>query len=70
MELSQKQKMLGTALYLHKVKKENALTIMMVLDTEEQVDDMNWYLSEHPQASDEELVAVAYQLVKEASENK
>lgn len=67
--LSQKQKMLGAALYAHRVKRENIVTIMMVLDTEDQVDDMTWFIGQNPHATDEQLVAVAYQLKKE-SESK
>ena len=67
MELTQKQKMLGTALYSRHCAKQTAITIMMVLENDEQIDDMTLYMGEHPQASDEELIAVAYQLVKDAN---
>lgn len=67
MELTQRQKMLGSALYARNCSKQTAITIMMVLETDEQIDDMTWYMGEHPQASDEELIAVAYQLVKDAN---
>ena len=67
MELTQKQKMLGAALYARHSSKQTAATILMVLETDEQIDDMTWYMGEHPQASEEELIAVAYQLVKDAN---
>jgi hypothetical protein len=65
MELSAKQKMLGAALFVHHAKKETAVYIMMLLDNEEDIDDMTWYMTEHLNASDEELMAVARQLDKE-----
>jgi hypothetical protein len=68
MELTQKQKMLGSALFMHNVRKETAVYIMMVLEKEDDIDDMTWYLGQNPKASDEELIAVANQLVKESSE--
>jgi hypothetical protein len=70
MELSQKHKMLAAALYMHKAKKETAIYIMMLLDREQDIDDMTWYMSEHPNASDDELIAVARQLDKEYKESK
>ena len=67
MELSQKQKMLGAALYARHCKKETVITILLVLQNDDQVDDLVWYMGEHPQAGDEELISVAYQLVKDAN---
>ena len=67
-ELSQKQKALGFALYAKKVSKQAMATIMMVLENDEQVDDMTWYIGQNPGATEEELIAVAYQIVKEAHE--
>ena len=68
-ELSQKQKMLGVALFSRHIKKENAVVIMMTLETDEQIDDLTWYMGQHPDAMDEELVAVAYQIVKDYKES-
>lgn len=68
-ELSEKQRMLGMSLYARNAKKENIAAIMMVLEGDEQVDDMTWYIGQNPQASEEELVAVAYQIAKEAKGN-
>ena len=48
--------------------KQTIAAIMMVLEDDEQIDDMTWYIGQNPQASEEELVAVAYQIVKEAHE--
>ncbi len=67
-ELSQKQKALGFALYAHRVSKQSMATIMMVLEDDAQIDDMTWYIGQNPAASEEQLVAVAYQIVKEAHE--
>lgn len=66
MELTQKQKMLAVALFTRKIRKENTAAILMVLNTDDEIDDLTWYMGQHPQAMDEELVAVAYQLAKEA----
>lgn len=67
-ELSQKQKALGFALYAKRVSKQTMTTVMMVLENDEQIDDMTWYIGQNPNATEEELVAVAYQIVKEAHE--
>ena len=67
-ELSQKQKALGFALYAKGVSKQTMATIMMVLENDEQIDDMTWYIGQNPKATEEELIAVAYQIVKEAHE--
>lgn len=67
-ELSQKQKALGFALYARSASKQTIATIMVVLENDEQVDDMTWYIGQNPQATEEELIAVAYQIVKEAHE--
>lgn len=68
-QLSDKQKMLGVALYTRHVKKENVLSIMMLLENEDQIDDFTWYMGQNPTAMDEELVSVAYQIVKDSQEN-
>lgn len=67
-QLSQKQKMLGAALVARGVSRENTLTIMMVLENDEQVDDMTWFMGQNPEATQQQLVAVAYQIVKDAHE--
>ena len=67
-EISQKQKALGFALYAKNVSKQTMATVMMVLENDEQVDDMTWYIGQNPNATEEELIAVAYQIVKEAHE--
>ena len=59
--------MLGAALYTRRYSRETAITILMVLETDDQIDDLTWYMGEHPQASDEELISVAYQLVKDSN---
>ena len=66
MELTQKQKMLAVALFTRRIRRENTAAILMVLKTDDEMDDLTWYMGQHPQAMDEELVAVAYQLAKEA----
>ncbi len=66
MELTQKQKMLAVALFTRRIRRENTAAILMVLKTDDEIDDLTWYMGQHPQAMDEELVAVAYQLAKEA----
>lgn len=58
--------MLGAALYARKADRQTTAAIMMVLENDGQIDDMTWYMSENPQADDNELLAVAYQIVKEA----
>lgn len=65
-ELSQKQKALGFALYAKQVSKQTMATVMMVLEDDEQIDDMTWYIGQNPDATEEQLIAVAYQIVKEA----
>lgn len=69
MELSEKMKMLGTSLYLKKFSKQAMASIMLTLENDEQVDDMVWYMGQHPQAGEEELLAVAFQLVKDARDS-
>ena len=69
-KITQKQTMLAFALKARGVNRDNCYTILMALDDDEQVDDLVWYMGENPNASEEELVAVAYQLVKEAQEGK
>ncbi|MGN1060676.1 MAG: hypothetical protein ACI4QN_02985 [Candidatus Coproplasma sp.] len=65
-ELSQKQKMLGAALFARQVSRAAMLSIIMVLEDDEQIDDMTWYMSQNPNADENQLVAVAYQIVKDA----
>ncbi len=67
-ELSNKQKALGFALYARHASKQCMATIMMVLEDDGQIDDMTWYIGQNPQATEEQLIAVAYQIVKEAHE--
>ncbi len=69
MELTEKQKMLGVALFTRGLRKENTALILLILDNDDMVDDLVWYMGQHPEAKDEELVRVAYQLVKEAKGN-
>ncbi len=68
MELTERQKMLGFALKAHGVSRENIIGIMMVLNTDEEIDDLTWYMGQHPNAPDEELLAVAYQLVEDSKD--
>lgn len=65
--LSQKQKMLGAALFARHASREATLSILMVLENDEQVDDMTWYMGQNPNADENQLVAVAYQIVKDAN---
>lgn len=67
-QLSQKHKMLGAALFARHVSKEAMLSIIMVLENDEQVDDMTWFMGQNPNADENQLVAVAYQIVKDAHE--
>lgn len=67
-ELSQKHKMLGAALFARHVSREAMVSIMMVLENDEQVDDMTWYMGQNPNADENQLVAVAYQIVKDANQ--
>ncbi|MGN0812001.1 MAG: hypothetical protein ACI4MQ_00625 [Candidatus Coproplasma sp.] len=66
-QLSQKQKMLGAALFTRQVSKEAMVSIMMVLENDDQVDDMTWFMGQNPNADENQLVAVAYQIVKDAN---
>ncbi len=67
-QLSPKQKMLGVALFTRHVSTQTMVSIMMVLENDEQIDDMTWYMSQNPDVGEEQLLAVAYQLVKDAHE--
>ena len=69
-QLSLKQKMLGAALFARHVSKDAMLSIIMVLENDEQVDDMTWFMGQNPDADENQLVAVAYQIVKDAREGK
>lgn len=66
-QLSQKQKMLGAALFARNVSREAMISIMMVLENDDQVDDMTWFMGQNPEADENQLVAVAYQIVKDAN---
>lgn len=68
-QLSQKQKALGFALLARRVSKQCMTTVMMVLENDGQIDDMTWFIGQNPNATEEQLIAVAYQIVKEAHEN-
>lgn len=68
MELSEKKKMLGFALYARKVSKDATFHILMTVDLDDEIDDLTWYMGQHPNASEEELYAVARQLDKESRE--
>lgn len=67
-ELSEKQKMLGMALFARNSDRQVIASILLVLENDGQIDDMTWYIGQNPNATDEELLAVAYQIVKEAHE--
>lgn len=66
-QLSQKQKMLGAALFARNISREAMISIMMVLENDDQVDDMTWFMGQNPEADENQLVAVAYQIVKDAN---
>ncbi|MGN0817843.1 MAG: hypothetical protein ACI4L9_02635 [Candidatus Coproplasma sp.] len=66
MELNDKQKLLGFALKNRGVGKESMINILYLLDTDDELEDMSWFMRENPNASEEQLVAVAYQLDKES----
>ncbi len=66
--VTQKQKMLGAALFARRVSRENAINILMVLENDDQIDDMTWFMGQNPDATQEQLVAVACQIVKDAHE--
>lgn len=68
MELSDKAKMLGFALHARGVSKQNVFVILMKLELDDEFDDMMWFMSENPDAPQEQLVAVALQLDKESRE--
>lgn len=67
-QLSEKHKMLAFALHARGVSRSNAASILLTLETEDMVDDLTWYMTENPSAPQEELVAVAFQIYKEAHE--
>lgn len=70
MELTEKQKMLGFALKARGVGRENIVRIMMVLNTDDEIDDLTWYMGQNPTAPEEELLAVAYQLAQDTEDGK
>lgn len=67
-QLSEKQKMLAFALHARGVSRSNAASILMTLENDDQIDDITWYMAQNPSAPQEELVAVAFQIRKEAHE--
>lgn len=68
MELSPKKKMLGFALKGRGVGRDATLNILLLLDLDDELDDMSWFMGQHPEATEEQLVAVALQLDKESRE--
>lgn len=66
MELNDKQKMLGFALKNRGVSRDGAVTILYLLDTDDELEDMSWFMGQNPNATENQLVAVAYQLDKES----
>ncbi len=66
MALSEKAKMLGFGLQARGVSKQNALTILLLLTLEDEIDDMVWFMGENPKADERTLLAVALQLDKES----
>lgn len=67
-QLSENRKMLAFALHARGVSRSNAASILLALDNDDMVDDLAWYMTENPSAPQEELVAVAFQIHKEAHE--
>ena len=47
MELTQKQKMLAVALFTRRIRRENTAAILMVLKTDDEIDDLTWYMGQH-----------------------
>ncbi|MGN0814159.1 MAG: hypothetical protein ACI4MH_02885 [Candidatus Coproplasma sp.] len=70
MELNDKQKMLGFALKQRGVGREAMLNILYLLDTDDELEDMSWFMGQNPNATEEQLVAVAFQLDKESREKR
>ncbi len=68
MALTDKEKMLGFALHARGLSKEYTLAILMLLNLEDEIDDMVWFMGENPKATQEQLLAVALQLDKESRE--
>lgn len=68
MALSEKAKMLGFALHTRKVTKQTTLKIIMLLDLDDELEDMMWFMGQNPSASEKMLLAVAMQLDKESRE--
>lgn len=66
MELNDKQKMLGFALKNRGISREGILKILYLLDTDDELDDMSWFIGKNPDATEGQLVAVAFQLDKES----
>ena len=68
MALTDKSKMLGFALHARGVTKKTTLSIIMLLDLDDEIEDMMWFMGENPSASEKMLLAVAMQLDKESRE--
>ena len=68
MALTEKEKMLGFALYARGVRRDVVVEILMLLTLEDELDDMAWFLGENPKADDAMLLKVALQLDKESRE--
>ena len=68
MALTDKEKKLGFALRDHGVSKDAMIEILMHLTLDDELDDMAWFLGENPNADEDMLLRVAYQLDKESRE--
>ena len=67
--LSEQEMVLGMVLAKKKLSKKACVQIIMTLNGDDQVADMIWYIDEHPDAGEEELIAVAYQIAKDGEED-
>lgn len=68
MALTDKEKKLGLALRDHGASKDAMIEILMHLTLYDELDDMAWFLGENPNADEDMLLRVAYQLDKESRE--
>lgn len=68
MALTDKEKKLGLALRDHGASKDAMIEILMHLTLDDELDDMAWFLGENPNADEDMLLRVAYQLDKESRE--
>lgn len=68
MALTDKEKKLGVALRDRGVSKDAMIEILMHLTLDDELDDMEWFLGENPNADEDILLRVAYQLDKESRE--